>query len=121
MMMLIIRKKQRGQVAVIAFNGATFLSEETLLLKHFRKYGCQSPGNSPLFSHVLSFSHAMFEFESRFKSPKTTIQTQYHLLGGEIQRHKALSHPSLLAFRLQPTLNLKEISKADSAFHNSTT
>ena len=63
----------------------------------------------------------MFEFESRFKSPKTTIQTQYHLLGGEIQRHKALSHPSLLAFRLQPTLNLKEISKADSAFHNSTT
>ena len=96
--------------AVIAFNGATFLSEETLLLI------CQSPGKSPLFSHVLSFSHAMFEFESRFKSPKTTIQTQYHLLGGEVQRHKALSHPSLLAFRLQPTLNLKEISKADSAF-----
>ena len=34
-------------------------------------------------------------------SPKTMIQTQYHLLSGEIQRHKALSHPSLLAFRLQ--------------------
>ena len=31
-------------------------------------------------------------------SPKTTIQTQYHLLGGEIQRHKALSHLSLFAF-----------------------
>lgn len=114
MMMLILRKKQVVK-AVIAFNGATFLSEETLLLI------CQSPGKSPLFSHVLSFSHAMFEFESRFKSPKTTIQTQYHLLGDEIQRHKALSHPSLLAFRLEPTLNLKEISKADSAFHNSTT
>ena len=53
-------------------------------------------------------------------SQKTTIQTQYHLLGGEIQRHKALSHPSLLAFRLQPRLNLKEISKEKSAFHNST-
>ena len=36
-----------------AFNGATFLSEETLQLKHFRKYGCQSPGKSPLFSHVF--------------------------------------------------------------------
>ena len=47
-------------------------------------------------------------------SPKTTIQTQYRLLGGEIQRHKALSHPSLLTFRLQQRLNLKEISKADS-------
>ena len=46
----------------------TFLSEETLQLKHFRKYGCQSPGKSPLFSHVSSFSDAMFEFESRFKS-----------------------------------------------------
>ena len=53
-------------------------------------------------------------------SPKTTIQTQYHLLGGEIQRHKALSHLSLFAFRLQPRLNLKEISKAKSAFYNST-
>ena len=43
-------------------------------------------------------------------SPNTTIQSQYHLLGGDIQPHKALSHPSLLAFRLQPRLNLKEIS-----------
>ena len=34
--------------------------------------------------------------------------------------HKALSHPSLLVFGLQPRLNLKEISQADSAFHNST-
>ena len=65
MMMLIIRKKQSGQVAVIAFNGATFLSEETLLLKHFRKYGCQSPGNSPLFSHVLSFSFFQFTHADR--------------------------------------------------------
>ena len=47
-------------------------------------------------------------------SPKTTTQTQYRLLGGEIQRHKALSHPSLLTFRLQQRLNLKKISKADS-------
>ena len=39
-------------------------------------------------------------------SPKTMTQTQYHLLGGEIQRHKALSCHSLLAFRLQPKLNL---------------
>lgn len=53
-------------------------------------------------------------------SPKTMIQTQYHLLDGENQRYKALSYPSLLAFRLQPRLNLKEILKANSAFYNST-
>ena len=41
-------------------------------------------------------------------SPNTTVQSQYHLLSGDIQPHKALSHPSLL--RLQPRLNLKEIS-----------
>ena len=34
-------------------------------------------------------------------SLKTTIQSQYHLLGGEIQRHKAFSHLSLLVSRLQ--------------------
>ena len=43
-------------------------------------------------------------------TPNTTIHSQYHLLSGDIQPHKALSHPSLLAFRLQPRLNLKEIS-----------
>ena len=102
-----------------AFNGATFLSEETLQLKHFCKYGCQSPGKFPLFSHVSSFSDAVFEIKVNL-SPKTTSQTQYHLLGGEILPNKALSHPSLLAFRLQPKLNLGEIWKADSAFHNST-
>ena len=52
--------------------------------------------------------------------PQSTIQTQYHLLCGEIQRHQALSHLSLLAFRLQPRLILKEIPKTDSAFHGST-
>ena len=41
-------------------------------------------------------------------SPNTTVQSQYHLLSGDIQPHKALIHPSLL--RLQPRLNLKEIS-----------
>ena len=39
-------------------------------------------------------------------SPQTTIQTQYHLFGGEIQPQKKLGHPSLLAFRLQQRLNL---------------
>ena len=53
-------------------------------------------------------------------SPKTTIQTWHYLLDGEIQRQKTLRHPSLLAFRLQLRLNFREISKADSAFHNST-
>ena len=43
-------------------------------------------------------------------SPNTMIHSQYHLLSGDIQPHKALSHPCLLAFRLQPRLNLKEIS-----------
>ena len=38
-----------------AFDGATFLGKETLQLKSFRTYGCQSPGKSPLFSHVLKF------------------------------------------------------------------
>ena len=54
--------------AVCAFNGETFLSEEIFQSKHFRKYGRQSPGKSPLFSHVSSFSDAMFEYESRLKS-----------------------------------------------------
>ena len=53
-------------------------------------------------------------------SPKTTSQTQHHLLDGEILPNKALSRPSLLAFRLQSKLDLGEIWKADSAFHNST-
>ena len=57
--------------AVCAFNGATFLSEETLQLKYFSKYSSQSPGKSSIFLHVSSFSNAMFEYESRFKS-------QYH-------------------------------------------
>ena len=51
-----------------AFNGATFLSVETLQLKHFCKYGCQFPGKFPLFSLVSTFSDAIFEYESRFKS-----------------------------------------------------
>ena len=45
-------------------------------------------------------------------SPNTMIHSQYHLLSGDIQPHKALSYPSLLTFRLQPRLNLKEISLA---------
>ena len=43
-------------------------------------------------------------------SPNTMTHSQYHLLSGDIQPHKALSQPSLIAFRLQPRLNLKEIS-----------
>ena len=38
--------------AVCAFNDATFLSEETLQLKHFLKYGCQSPGK-PLYFRMF--------------------------------------------------------------------
>ena len=50
-------------------------------------------------------------------SPNTTIQSQYHLLGGDIQPHKALSHPSLLAFRLQPRLISDQAQNSLNTFH----
>ena len=68
---------------------------------------------------MFQVSVTLYLNQDRFKSEDHDSDSK-HLLGGEIQRHKTLSHSSLLAFRLQPRLNLKEISKADSVFHNST-
>ena len=47
MMVLILRKKQIGQGCVCFQRRKVRKSEETLQLKHFRKYGCQSPRKIP--------------------------------------------------------------------------
>ena len=45
-------KRNKEVRAVCAFNDVTFLSEETLQLKHFLKYGCQSP-RKPLYFRMF--------------------------------------------------------------------
>ena len=84
---------------VYAFNAATFLSEETLQWKHFRKCGCQSPGKPPLFSHVSSFSDAMFEWKSiKVLRPRFRPSTIYSAVKSSATKHSAIPLYSLLDY-----------------------
>ena len=98
-LLYILRKKQSG-LGCVCFQWRNVFKCGNFAFKTFSQMWLSILRKIPLFSLVSSFSDAIFEYESRFKSPKTTIQTQYHLFGGEIQPYKALSHPFLLAFRL---------------------